>query len=264
MPDKQKRNILLKLLPKEIADHLIMHLQGYPTFNILKQHALNTVDMLSKCHKDVKTTNLLHAAESDDDWNNDEVECSPCNDDDENNPLNQIMAMFKKKFGGASSGNTSSGNLGKSRCLNCGDVGHHISDCPKPEVPKNERPCFKCGKPGHVSAQCKSTPSTSGKVSPRVPFKKRPPANAKAVMKALDSYCFTVTVDDPREGQPPGSSSVDTEEVGIKKMQEGGQGELKKKTSPFRIPGLKASHRLCLHSLAQGLTGTSVVVIVRA
>jgi hypothetical protein len=104
MPDKQTRNILLKLLPKEVADPLIMHLQDYPTFNILKQHALHTVDMLSKFHKDVKTTNLLQAEESDDDWNDEESECSPCNDDEGNNPLNQIMAMLKKKFGGASSG----------------------------------------------------------------------------------------------------------------------------------------------------------------
>ncbi len=61
MPDKQRQNIFPKLLLGEVADPLIMHLQDYPTFGILKQHALNNVGMLMTCHKDVTVTNLLDA-----------------------------------------------------------------------------------------------------------------------------------------------------------------------------------------------------------
>ena len=41
------------------------------------------------------------------------------------------------------------------RCLNCGQTGLTGANCPKPKVTIKDRPCFKCGKRGHVSSQCK-------------------------------------------------------------------------------------------------------------
>ena len=39
--------------------------------------------------------------------------------------------------------------------MNCGSKDHLSRDCTHPQVDKDKRPCFKCGKPGHVSSQCK-------------------------------------------------------------------------------------------------------------
>ena len=46
---------------------------------------------------------------------------------------------------------------GNRRCVNCGSREHLTRECPKPEVAKDKRPCWKCGKPGHIGAQCRSS-----------------------------------------------------------------------------------------------------------
>ena len=46
MPNTQRRNILLKLLPTEVAVPLIMYFQDYPTSGTPKQRASHNVDML--------------------------------------------------------------------------------------------------------------------------------------------------------------------------------------------------------------------------
>ena len=35
-------------------------------------------------------------------------------------------------------------------------VAHLTKDCTAAEVPREKRPCWKCGKPGHIGAQCTS------------------------------------------------------------------------------------------------------------
>ena len=39
------------------------------------------------------------------------------------------------------------------RCINCGG-NHRSSDCTKGRTEKKDRPCWNCGKPGHLSSQC--------------------------------------------------------------------------------------------------------------
>ncbi len=41
------------------------------------------------------------------------------------------------------------------RCINCGGKDHLARDCNKPQVPPSKRPCFKCGKPGRIGANCR-------------------------------------------------------------------------------------------------------------
>ena len=56
---------------------------------------------------------------------------------------------------GKGKGDAKGKGKGKSepRCLNCAG-NHPISQCPKPLVPMNQRPCFKCLKTGHMFWQC--------------------------------------------------------------------------------------------------------------
>ena len=59
-----------------------------------------------KFHKDMRTTNLLGGAcGSDDGWNNEDLECLQCGGDGENNQVQQILVLFKQKFGSSSRGN---------------------------------------------------------------------------------------------------------------------------------------------------------------
>ncbi len=41
--------------------------------------------------------------------------------------------------------------------MNCGSTEHLTQACSKPELPKEKRPCWKCGKPGHLGRECRST-----------------------------------------------------------------------------------------------------------
>ena len=37
-------------------------------------------------------------------------------------------------------------------CVNCSSKDHLTHNCDKPQFPREKRPCWKCGKPGHTSA----------------------------------------------------------------------------------------------------------------
>ena len=47
---------------------------------------------------------------------------------------------------------------GTRKCINCGGA-HETRDCPKPQVSKEDRPCWRCGKTGHIGANCPNKPS---------------------------------------------------------------------------------------------------------
>ena len=78
--EKSKKNILLKLLPKAVADHLIMNLQSYPTFIALKQLAIYKADLLMKFHPGSNRVNMTQKGhESDEEWPGDDLECNLLN-----------------------------------------------------------------------------------------------------------------------------------------------------------------------------------------
>ena len=49
------------------------------------------------------------------------------------------------------------------RCPNCGDS--HSGRCTKPQVALNDRKCFGCGKPGHISARCPNKDKKNAQVN---------------------------------------------------------------------------------------------------
>ena len=46
------------------------------------------------------------------------------------------------------------------KCINCGGTDHLTRACQKPEVPKDKRPCWKCGKPVHLGRDCRGGGAT--------------------------------------------------------------------------------------------------------
>ena len=70
-----------------------------------------------------------------------------------------VMAFFKgMKGGGKGGGPRQPGPAredgGTRKCVNCGSKEHLTQNCTKPQLPREQRPCWKCGKPGHVGANC--------------------------------------------------------------------------------------------------------------
>ena len=43
---------------------------------------------------------------------------------------------------------------GTRKCINCASTAHLTKDCPRAEVPREQRPCWKRGKAGHIGANC--------------------------------------------------------------------------------------------------------------
>jgi len=59
--------------------------------------------------------------------------------------------------GGSGGGNPKGqprGDQGR-KCVNCGSLDHISSACTKPELPRDKRPCWKCGIPGHLGRDCR-------------------------------------------------------------------------------------------------------------
>ena len=75
-------------------------------------------------------------------------------------PRGKTRPPPKAPFGGAGAGSRLPGTRrddfkSKVRCVNCGGQ-HKTSECTKPMVEKNKRPCWTCGKAGCTAATCKS------------------------------------------------------------------------------------------------------------
>ena len=47
---------------------------------------------------------------------------------------------------------------GTRKCINCGGA-HETRECPKPQVSREDRPCWRCGKTGHIGANCPNKPN---------------------------------------------------------------------------------------------------------
>ena len=73
------------------------------------------------------------------------------------------------------------------RCANCGEV-HPELKCPFPEVPREMRPCWTCGKTGHSNADC---PVRKAGAGTRAAGNGDSIKALEDIMQDLPSFCVT-------------------------------------------------------------------------
>ena len=80
----------------------------------------------------------------------------PAANDDQSQQYTDELLWLKGK-GKGSKGKDKGKGKGKDVapiCANCGGKGHTIQQCKEKLKPWSERPCHRCGKPGHLSVNC--------------------------------------------------------------------------------------------------------------
>ncbi len=172
--EDEKKNDLLKILPAEISSALLWRASepgGYQLFRdmVVRQSAKV---MLNKRRLPVHAIEETAADEDDE-----EIDFRSINNIEDLVAAVQRMAGrgrgFGQRAGGAGGRRVGASNTRDSgskqpppvrrarRCPNCSQ--EHEGRCTKPEVPRNERTCWGCGKKDHLSRDCpeKKTKSVS-------------------------------------------------------------------------------------------------------
>ena len=158
--NRDKRSDLLNALPLEIREPLQWRLGVEETYEAFRDFIiLNANNML---YQRGKMPGLVAAVAADraadtpgpgapspDEW--------PAADDEYYDQL--AAAIYRKGKGkGKGKGKDGKGKSGDapggSKCINCGSTAHATQSCPKPPVPRDQRPCWKCCKPGHIGSEC--------------------------------------------------------------------------------------------------------------
>ena len=198
-----------------------MTLQNCLTYTALKQHAMYKADPPMKSNPEgSNAANLAQRGdESEDEWpDDDELQCNLCSDDAPD-VVQQLLAVVRKfgknKISPRPQASTSTTTRAP-RCLNCGSPEHKTQDCPKPEVPREERPCFECGKTGHLARDCPNKPQASSKQRPPARNTRRPPARANNLEKSSNQISFFCEKAPPPDHKPSSSSGTSGSHFGSK------------------------------------------------
>ena len=152
--DQEKKLDLLESMPKEIRSQLQWRMNLPEPYVEFRDMLVSTADNI--CYQDGIKSGGLHAVDSPG------PVCEPCG---ESNPMEESIMAFMKKMGftgkGAGKGSKGAGKGDRNvaanvrSCINCGSKDHLTAACPKPEVPRDQRPCWKCGKNGHLGRDCR-------------------------------------------------------------------------------------------------------------
>ncbi len=172
--DEEKRMTLAEILPRGMRDHLIWKYDDFANYEEFKQHVLGKAEELDYLDRERRHPGA-HAVEfeqvedalQDEHGDGEIIDKATFQDE-----INAIMdrfgvtrgegGKFVRRTPGPPRPHAASrpapkraaiAKGGKQRCINCG--GHHpTAECRKARVPREEQPCWTCGKKGHPSAKC--------------------------------------------------------------------------------------------------------------
>ena len=152
----------------------------------------------------------------------------PTGRDDEDGPedmmnyeqLEEMLAMMKRtgagairfpRRNGARPGRTdqrkddkakpNSPSTSTRKCINCGEA-HDTRECPKPQLSREQRPCWKCGKPGHIGAQCPNGPNKNGGDRAAGMVAGGDDQGAGAAEKPISFFCVNYAKEEPQRPMP--------------------------------------------------------------
>ena len=154
--DQELKSDLLEALPQELRENLLWKSTEPGSFTAFKNHVRNAANHV--LYHRGKITSPLNNLEK-------EQQLQKAHEDNSHGDMEGMICAILRKFGkGGGKGGKGGGRGGQTgtyspKCVNCGGD-HRVSDCQKPTVPVNQRPCFKCGKSGHASKQCPQRTST--------------------------------------------------------------------------------------------------------
>jgi hypothetical protein len=165
--DIEMKQALLRAFPQDLREALLLKATEPDSLHLFVAHVRTKVGFILHCRgqgspahslEDSKAANVL----DENAYNPDETE-KPI----DTMTKEELLALVGRMGGGRRPPGRFQSPAGRDqrappqrvmRCVNCGSDKHTRADCPKPEVPPEKRPCWKCGQVGHRSAQCKSSP----------------------------------------------------------------------------------------------------------
>ncbi len=157
--DAEKKSDLLAVLPVEIREHLLWHAtDSKRSFDEFRDLVLTQINKILHTRRKLPTHGIVDH-ESNEDGNDQDI--IPF--DQPINSLEDLIAAINGRF--QNRGNRFQNRNNRAppppksiadrpprKCANCGQ--QHPGPCTKTRVPPEQRLCWKCGKPGHISSKC--------------------------------------------------------------------------------------------------------------
>ena len=161
---QEMKSDMRKILPTGLREDLIWMDTGKQTFEEFRDKILEkSAEILFSRRQDGvhAVAEEPQSSPANPGWDK-EFECAPCGVHFEQgvtvNSMDDLVALVNRVKGRGKGASAAGGAAARPprKCHNCGQT--HDGKCTAPEIPREKRPCWTCGKPGCISATCPLKP----------------------------------------------------------------------------------------------------------